>query len=168
VHRVRGLAIGLMVFGLLAATGFARPTPARAADPDPQLTATLDGTPIPLEDVAKYDCDDFSYPEIRCYSTRVLADSRALLVTVLTSIDYVTVYNLTSFAGAYMHMSQDYTTLATIGWSDRISSFKGRNSETGIFYTDWFYTGTWYAFCCNTQVSNLGAFSNTFSSMHRT
>jgi hypothetical protein len=168
VHRVRGLAVGLMVFGLLAATGLTRPSPARAGDTDPELTATLDGKPIPLEDVGKYDCDDFSYPEIRCYSTRVLADSRALVVNVLTSIDYVTVYNLTSFGGAYMNMSQDYTTLATIGWSDRISSFKGRNGETGIFYVDWFYTGTWYAFCCNTQVGNLGSFSNTFSSMHRT
>jgi hypothetical protein len=167
VDRVRGLAVGLTILGLLT-TGLARPAAALAADPDPELTATVDGKPIPLADVSKYDCDDFAYPEIRCYSTRALADARALLVTVLTSIDYVTVYNLTSFGGAYMNISQDYTTLATIGWSDRISSFKGRNSETGIFYTDWFYTGTWYAFCCNTQVSNLGAFSNTFSSVART
>ena len=167
MHLVRGLAVGLMVIGLLATT-IARPTAARAADPDPELTATLDGRPIPLEDVGKYICDDFSYPQIRCYSTRILADSRALLVTVLTSIDYVTIYDLTGFAGASMNVSQNYSALSTIGWNDRISSFRGKNSETGTFFQDWFYNGTWYAFCCNTNVSNLGVYSNTFSSIQRT
>jgi hypothetical protein len=168
VNSVRGVAIGLMVLGLVAVSAFARPAPALAADPDPTLTATLDGKPIPVADVAKYNCDDFAYPEIRCYSTRALSDSRALAVTLLTSIDYVTIFDLTGYNGVSMNVSQDYATLATIGWNDKISSFKGRNSETGLFFQDWFYTGTWYAFCCNTQVSNLGNYSNTFSSIERT
>jgi len=168
VNPVRGLAVGLIALGLLTTTAIVRPTPTAAAEPDPELTATLDGKPIPLQDVGKYTCDDFSYPQIRCYSTRVLSDSRALLVTVLTSIDYATVYDLTSFTGASMNVSQDYATLSTIGWNDRISSFKGRNTETGTFFQDWFYSGSWYAFCCNTQVPNLGAYSNTFSSIKRT
>jgi len=67
-----------------------------------------------------------------------------------------------------MNVSQDYAALSAIGWNDRISSFRGRNSETGQFWTDWFYGGTWYAFCCNTSVSNLGSFNNTFSSIQRT
>jgi hypothetical protein len=87
---------------------------------------------------------------------------------VLTSIEYVTIYDYSAFSGPYMHVSQDYATLSTVGWNDRITSFKARNSETGNFYVDWFYTGTWYAFCCNTQVANLGSFSNTFSSIFRT
>jgi hypothetical protein len=168
VPRVRGAAVGLMVTSLLTSAAFVQPALALAADPDPGLTATLDGRPIPLEDVGKYSCDDFSYPEIHCWSTRVLADSRALLVTLLTSIDYVSIYDGTSFTGASMNVSQDYATLTTIGWSDRISSFRGRNSESGTFFNDWFYTGSWYAFCCNTQVSNLGVYSNTFSSIRRT
>jgi hypothetical protein len=168
VNRARALAVALTVLGLLTATAFVLPELAAAADSDPELTATLDCWPIPLEDVGKFYCDDFSFPEIRCYSARVVADSRALLVTVLTSIDYVTVFDLTSFNGASMNVSQDYATLSTIGWNDRISSMKGRNSETGRFFTDWFYSGTWYAFCCNTQVSNLGAYSNSFSSIQRT
>jgi hypothetical protein len=67
-----------------------------------------------------------------------------------------------------MNVSQDYATLSTIGWNDRISSFKARNSETGTLFADWFFTGTWWAFCCNTQVANLGSYSNTFSSLQRT
>ncbi|HTK46163.1 MAG TPA: hypothetical protein VL749_12530 [Patescibacteria group bacterium] len=164
----RGLAIGLMALSSLTLAATAQPRPVLAADPEPQLSATLDGRPIPLEDVGKYNCDDFAYPEIRCWSTRVLADSRALAVTLLTSIDYVTIFDGTAFNGVLMNVSQDYAALSTIGWNDRVSSFKGRNSETGTFYADWFYSGTWYAFCCNSQIGNLGTFNNTFSSIIRT
>ncbi len=168
MNRVRGLAVGLMATGLLTVTAFAQPATTIAAGPDQELTATLDGKPIPLADVGKYNCDDFAYPEIRCWSSRAIADAQATLVTLLTSIDYVTIYDFTNFGGASMNVSQDYATLATIGWNDRISSFRGRNSETGMFWTDWFYSGTWYAFCCNTSVANLNGFNNTFSSIERT
>src|SRR6478672_11328205 len=157
-----------MVLSSLTLAATARPRPALAADPEPPLSATLDGRPIPVGDVGKYDCDDFAYPEIRCWSTRVLADSRALAITLLTSIDYVSIYDGTGFTGAQMNVSQDYSVLATIGWNDRVSSFRGRNSETGTFYTDWFYSGSFWAFCCNTQLSALGSFNNTFSSIVRT
>ena len=167
MRRVRGLAAGVMALSLLAIAGLARPASVSATDPAQELTATLDGRPIPLGDVAKYDCDDFSYPEIQCWSTRVLAESRATLVTLLTSIEYVTVYDYSAFSGPFMNVSQDYSALALFGWNDRISSFKARNGETGTFFNDWFYGGAWYTFCCNTQVSNLGVYSNTFSSIRR-
>src|SRR5207244_6651790 len=128
-NRVRGLTVGLMVTGLLTIATVVQPMPVAATDPDQELTATLDGKPIPLEDVSKYSCDDFSYPEIRCSSTRVLQDARATLVTLLTSIDYVTIYDFTNFGGASMNVSQDYATLATIGWTDKISYFRARNDE---------------------------------------
>ena len=140
----------------------------RAADSDPELTATLDGRPIPLQDVGRYYCDDFAYPQIRCSSTRVLADAREALVTLLTSIDYVTIFDQPNYGGAYMNVSQDYSVLSLIGWNDRIGSFKARNSETGSFYVDWFYSGTVWAFCCNTQTASLGSYNNTFSSIRRT
>jgi hypothetical protein len=168
VNRVRRLAVGLMATGLLTVTAFAQPALTVAADPDQELTATLDGKPIPLEDVGKYNCDDFAYPEIQCWSSKVIADSRATVVTLLTSIDYVTIYDYTNYAGASMNVSQDYSALVTIGWNDKISSFRARNSETGTFWTDWFYTGTSFSFCCNTAVANLNAFNNTFSSIIRT
>ncbi len=160
--------IGLMVLGSLTIAGLAHPRATQAAASEPELSATLDGKPIPLEDVGKYYCDDFSYPEIRCSTSRLLPDSRALLVTLLTAVDYVTIYDGIGYSGAYMHVSQDYSVLSLIGWNDRISSFKGRNSETGAFYVDWFYSGTTWAFCCNQQTSSLGAYNNTFSSILRT
>src|SRR5436189_6437287 len=97
----------------------ARPSPALATNPEPQLSATLDGRPMPVEDVGKHYCDDFAYPEIRCWSTRLQEDSRALAMTLLTSTDYVTIFDGTSFNGALMNVSQDYSVLATIGWNDR-------------------------------------------------
>ena len=167
MHSVRTLAVGLAFIASLAVAGLVATPAALAADPEPQLTATLDGRPIPLEDVGKHYCDDFSYPEITCWSTRLLADSRATLVTLLTAVDYVTIWDGANFGGSFMNVSQDYSALALIGWNDRISSFKGRNSETGAFYTDWFYSGTIWAFCCNTQASSLGSYNNTFSSIRR-
>lgn len=168
MRRVRGLAVGLMVLSSLTIAGIGNPGTTRAADADPELTATLDGKPIPLEDVGKYYCDDFSYPEIQCSSTKVIPDARATLVTLLTAVDYVTIYDGNAYSGAFMNVSQDYSALSLIGWNDRISSFKGRNSETGSFYVDWFYGGTPWAFCCNTQTSSLGSYNNTFSSIQRT
>jgi hypothetical protein len=139
-----------------------------AADSEPVLSAYLDGKPIALADVSEYYCDDFSYPVIECSASALVTSSRALVVSLLTSVDYVTVFENTSYGGAFMNISQDYTVLGLIGWNDRISSFKARNGETGTFYVDWFYNGSEWSFCCNTQQSTLGAYDNTFSSMHRT
>lgn len=166
--RMRGLAVGLMVLSSLTIAGIGNPGGTRAAEADPALSATLDGKPIPLEDVGKYYCDDFSYPEIKCSSTKIIPDARATLVSLLTAIDYVTIYDGAAYTGASMNVSQDYSALTLIGWNDRISSFKGRNSESGLFYVDWFYSGTQWAFCCNTQTPNLGSFNNAISSIKRT
>src|SRR5262245_7448960 len=166
MRRVHGLAAGLMVLSSLTTGGLA--PVALAAEPEPQLTATLDGKPIPVEDVGKYFCDDFSYPEITCSSSRPLALGRATLVGLLSGVEYVTIYDLPTFAGSFMNVSEDYPALSFIGWNDRISSYKARNSESGAFWTDWFYGGTRWTFCCNQQVSNLGGYSNAFSSIQRT
>ncbi len=168
--RFRVAAVAL----LLVAGSLAAPTAISAADPEadpeasPTLTAYLDGKPIPLADVSKYYCDDFSYPVIQCSRLALAVELRSTLVLLLTSVNYVTIWDYVNFGGPYMHVSQDYAVLATIGWNDRISSFKGRNSETGRFWTDWFNGGTSSSFCCNTTVSSLGSFDNAFSSIERT
>ena len=166
--HMRGLAVGLMVLSSLTIAGMGNPGAARAADPNPELTATLDGRPIPLRDVGKYFCDDFAYPEIRCSSTRLLAEARAAGLALATAVDYVTIYDQPNFGGAYMNVSQNYSVLALIGWNDRISSFKARNNETGTFYVDWFYSGGPWSFCCSGQAAGLGGADNTFSSVIRT
>jgi hypothetical protein len=54
VRVSRGLVIGLMAISSLTIAAGAHPRIARAADPEPQLSATLDGRPIPVQDVGKY------------------------------------------------------------------------------------------------------------------
>jgi hypothetical protein len=132
------------------------------------LRAYLDGRPIPLAEVSRHYCDDFSYPVIRCSRLALNTELRATSVLLLTSTEYVTVWDGASFSGAYMNVSQDYNQLITLGWNDRISSFKVRNSLTGAFTTDWYYTGTTWSFCCNTWQPLLNAYDNTFSSIRRT
>lgn len=131
------------------------------------LRADLDGKPINLVEVGDHFCDDFSYPQIHCFSRAADLVARAAAIEAVTAVDYVTIFDFTNYAGSFMNVSEDYSVLATLGWNDRISSFKGRNSQTGHFHTDWFYGGAAYGFCCNQNVSSLGGYDNTFSSVHR-
>ena len=81
----------------------------------------------------------------------------------------MTVCDGANFGGSFMNVSQDYSVLALIGWNDRISSFKARNSETGTFYTDWFYGGTvWALLLQHAGWRAWARFNNTFSSIIRT
>jgi hypothetical protein len=156
-------------------TVLAAPAPASGADLDVadggsplnKVEAYLDGKPIKLADVADWYCEDFAFPIIDCFSDPRSLETRANSFLAAATGDYVLIYDYTSFAGSYMYVSQDYSVLALIGWSDRISSMKSINSGSGHFYVDWFYGGNAYYFCCNTQYASLGAYDNTFSSVHR-
>jgi hypothetical protein len=147
-------------------------TPAMAAPPE--VTATLDGRAIPVSQIAEHDCDDLEFPLIRCFKNAADRDASvtrrlgALHVSVATAVAYVNVYDLANYGGSSLVISQNYDSLAVIGWNDKVSSFKGRNSETGRFYVDWFHGGSSWAFCCNQQTANLGSYDNTFSSVYRT
>ena len=137
-------------------------------DASQTLKAYLDGRPIPLTDVSSYFCDDFSYPVIQCSVSPLAATARATVASLFTSVDYVTIYEQATYGGVYMNVSQDYAALATIGWNDRISSFRARNSDTGTFFVDWWFGGSQWSFCCNTQQSSLGGYDDSFSSLKRT
>jgi hypothetical protein len=168
VVRLRALIVGVALATVVLLCGVLNPAGAVAADPRVSVTAYLDGVAIPLEDVSKFYCDDFAYPVITCSRTPLVTSVRSTLFVLLASVEYVTIYELTSYSGAWMNVSQDYTALALVGWNDRISSFRVRNSETGRFYVDWFFGGSTWSFCCNSQLPTLGAYDNTFSSIQRT
>jgi hypothetical protein len=169
-RRLRALAFGL----LIVASGWSGiiepPASMAAADADAAMgpTAYLDGKPISLASVSKYYCDDFDYPVIRCSTSQLVAGTRASLTLLLTGVDYVTIYDFTYYSGSWMNVSQDYNVLSLIGWNDKISSFRARNSETGRFFVDWLNSGSQWGFCCNTQQPSLGGYDNTFSSIQRT
>jgi hypothetical protein len=162
------LRTGLLI--AIAVTLGSAPAPASAqveTEKPGQLTADLDGRPIEVADVGDWYCEDFSYPVIHCFSDPDELEARAVQMLATTAIVYVTVYDQPGFAGSYMHMSEDYTVLAWVGWNDRISSLKGKNSQNGHFYIDWFNGGAIWGFCCNQQFTSLGSYDNTFSAVHR-
>jgi hypothetical protein len=165
VRRTRALLFGVLL-SLLPTTS--------ATAAQPEVAATLDGQPIPATSIAMHHCHDLEFPIIRCFrkaADRDLAASAEVGIAGIesvTAIAFVTMYDGSGFSGSSFLVSQNYDVLATIGWNDRVSSFKGRNSETGRFYVDWFAGGGSWAFCCNQQTASLGNFDNTFSSVYRT
>jgi hypothetical protein len=147
---------------MLAGTG---PAYGRVAEKPPNLTADLDGKRIALAEVGNWYCNDFDYPVIHCFSDPKAELQSSAVALAAPAGTYVTVYEFTTYQGAYMHMSQNYSILGLIGWSDRISSFEVINGMSGAFWTDWLYSGTRYNFCCNQSVGSLGGYNDTFSSV---
>lgn len=172
----------LFVFAAGLGLLFAMVTPvAGRAQKQDQVTADLDGSPIDPSRVGNWYCHDFDYPAIHCFSDparleesstqaqdamRLDALASGDFATALAGATYVTVYEYPTYQGAFMQMSENYSLLSLIGWNDRISSFKVRNSLSGAFWTDWLYSGTKYNFCCNQELSQLGSFDDTFSSVY--
>jgi Beta/Gamma crystallin len=162
-RRMRVALAAMICLGLVAAAG-----PSRAAAtgaPRAAPIAYLDGHPIQLSDVGKHHCEDFAYPVIHCFSTQAALDAATTASLSAASVNYVAVYEYTNFQGASMYFSQDYSSLVVIGWNDRISSLRSMNNMASTFYTDWFYTGQYYLVCCNQQLTGLGVYDNTFSSV---
>ena len=164
MSRTRALLFG-------AVLAIAPSTPAMAATP--RISATLDGRTMPVSEISRHYCHDLDFPTIRCFS---LSRDRDLSLAVpvgelqatAAGVVYVTVFDQALFLGSSISISQNYDTLAAIGWNDRVSSFKAKNSESGRFYVDWLRGGSSWAFCCNQSTGNLSTYDNTFSSVYRT
>ncbi len=170
--HARPWLVMVVLLGLLLGTA---PSALAGAMDDGPRSADLDGKPIPLISVGEYHCHDLDFPVIHCFRTAEARDvalgavrAPAGATAAAAAVVYVTFYEHSSYGGASIAASQDYDILATIGWNDRISSYKGRNSETGRFYVDWFGGGANDSFCCNQWVSSLGSFNDAFSSVYRT
>jgi hypothetical protein len=161
----RRVAVATVLLWVAAALS---PGWAAAAQPErvKALTADLDGKPLVLAEVGRHFCHDFDYPAIHCFSSSKALEASVSATLATTDLLFVVLYEYPLFAGSYIYISQDYSALVTIGWNDRASSFIARNNQAGHFYTDWFYGGTGYYFCCNQQIASLGSFDNTFSSVH--
>lgn len=176
-RKLAAIALGLIISltGMTAEVAAAAPTERR-------LGADLDSRPIGLADVGLWFCHDFDHPQIHCFSTGPALESAVAERLASGSVesgdfttlaafgpnDYVTIYSEPSYGGSYAHLSANYDQLWMIGWNDRISSYKGRNSQSGTFYSDWFGGGTVRTFCCNMTVAWMtSTYDNTFSSVYR-
>jgi hypothetical protein len=136
------------------------------------IVADVDGHPIKSALTSAYFCHDFDFPRIHCFrSAKSLKAAEAKTASVspyFSTNDYVTIFDGPNYSGAFMDVSQNYDALFSIGWNDRISSFKARNGASGEFWTDWFASGTGLGFCCSSNISSLPSnLDNAFSSMYR-
>lgn len=169
--RARPSMVMVVVLGLLLGT---IPSALAGAIDDDRRSADLEGKPIALRSVAQHHCHDVDAPVIRCFRTAgerdasVVASTARVEGALAAAVIYVTMYDGSAYGGASMAVSQDYDVLATIGWNDRVSSYKARHAETGTFFTDWFAGGAADAFCCNHWVPSLGSSNDLFSSLYRT
>ena len=153
--------------------------PGEATSSPPAVSATLDGRPMAVGEIANHYCQDRWFPVIECFSTaaaleaaREPSDTTAPSASVVPMTpapgDYVTIYSGLSWSGAYMYVGQDYDTLAWVGWNDRIRSYRSVNAGRGIFWTDWYHAGNSLSFCCDHTASSLSStFDQQITSVYR-
>ena len=146
---------------MVAALIWFAPMSAAAAEP----SVSLDGRPISVELAADLACHDLIKSRVVCFRTTTEMESDALeLVSqagfALASTGYVVVYENQSYGGASRTLSIDYANLATIGWNDRISSFKSFGA-TGYFREHANPPGgLTFTFASTSQVSYVGSTYN--------
>lgn len=160
LHRITTLSLAAVL--LVSAAGAAQAKP-------PASRATLDGEPIASSTVARWQCHDLAVPHIHCFRSivslrrdirRYLDGGRARVgapAVGILAVAYVRVYEDANYGGGSAYLSQDYTNLGTIGWNDRITSFKVLNGGSGTFREHAGPAGASYGFCCAQQVSNIGS-----------
>jgi hypothetical protein len=155
-------AIAGLILCILSA-GLAAPASAGTGE----LRATLDGGSLSLGKVGQYHCHDLDSPVITCFRTSGELEAavkgwmdRLGGAAGTDAVSYARIWEDIGREGASMYLSADYANLGTIGWNDRISSFRSVNGLSGTFYHDDQMRGTVYPFCCNEIVENVGSAHN--------
>ena len=154
---------------MIAILGLAVPVVAAG----PAVTADVDGHEIAIDAIPSYFCHDLDYPEIHCFAAAddlqaALAEGTNDRSMAPAASNYVVVFSQLSYGGSYLYISQDYDTLAVVGWNDRVRSFRALNGEAGRFWTDWFHSGALLDLCCNSNVPSLSAtFDQRITSVYR-
>jgi hypothetical protein len=167
----RVLSLSLALTMLIVATH-----PASAATQD-RVAPFLDGNPATLAEATANHCHDLHAGAFECFTSE--AERDAAVGTVLAgenaassesaaaSSGYVIVWAAASFAGASTVLSQDYSNLTSLGWNDRISSYRVYTTGTGAFYDQAYYSGLTQFYCCFAQVSYVGnQYNDIFSSFN--
>jgi hypothetical protein len=140
-----------------------------------RLAATLDGNSISLQRAGTLSCHDVDYPMLRCFSS---ANAMRLDLTARTQdrsatpqgIDvgdlYVIAYEHSTYAGNAMGLTADQPWLSSVGWNDRISSFRSFG-VTGNFRENSPASGFIYTFGPTAQVSYVGnLYNDKFSAFY--
>lgn len=139
-----------------------------------QLRAELDGRPVALADVSRYDCHGRAYPLIRCFLSAAerdldLAETGAGNQTassggtdwrLVTAGPYVRWYVDANFAGPSFAAYFSYTHLGAIGWNDRISSFTPSTPGHPRWWGDPGFAGTVWDWGPGVPVAYVGSDAN--------
>jgi len=143
------------------------------------LRADLNGRPIPVLAVSQYYCHDFNWPAIHCYSSPGSVDAavraalaqrtaRSTNIDSLSALNYIRLYDLSGYAGAYIYLSANYPDLSVIGWNDRASSYVAVNNLSSSLSVNTYYQGATLFLCCNQHAPSLSStFDNHISSAER-
>ena len=159
-RRHRGWALGVAAVVALAAASaaYATTTAANTTAADQMaLRAELDGRPIALIDVSRFHCHDRAYPVIRCFGTALerdrdegVADAATKPATdgggaeaiTAAAIPYVRWYLDANYGGPSFDAYIDYRDLGSLGWNDKISSFRTFLGAHPRWWRDIGFTGT--------------------------
>jgi hypothetical protein len=131
-----------------------------------RLSAKVGDADISLYQAGAMSCHDFDYPVLRCFASPQALERdvdqrvhiRAVSGTVVAT-GYVTFFENAGYDGARMTLSADQPWLNSIGWNDRISSFKSFGAS-GRFLENSPGSGFVYFFSSGVQVSYVGNFYN--------
>jgi hypothetical protein len=134
-----------------------------------EVTANLDGRPLPVSEINRFHCEALDYPRVHCFRSASDRDARvrsAVRANLSLATGYVIAWQDAGFLGPSITLSGDVSNLGSLGWNDRITSFKAFSGASGRFYEHANYAGVYYAFCCGVQVSNVGqTYNDKFSSL---
>lgn len=126
-----------------------------------------------------HHCHDREAPVIRCFDTAKernadilgasgLASSAGLLASDVgvLSVTYVLWYEHSAYGGASFSASGPVPNLATLGWNNRISSFKSTNGGRPMWWDGTYYSGAGWQWWTSAWVSYVGDSPNDrFSSV---
>jgi hypothetical protein len=131
-----------------------------------RLSARLGETDISLAQAGTLSCHDFDYPVLHCFATpealerdvtqRVRTNA---VPAAVAATGYVTSWEHAGYAGSQMTLSADQPWLGSIGWNDRISSFKSFGAS-GRFLENSPGSGFVYFFGSSSQISFLSNYYN--------
>jgi hypothetical protein len=167
----------LMVCGLLPALLLHCPGGVLAKGPreqPAQTRAVLSGVDIPTSEVALHHCHDLMYPVYTCFQTEAQRDADALALSAdialgplsSTGFTYALAYEAIDYGGNSLLISTSIPDLGTLGWNNRISSFKSTNGGHPKWWAGAAYSGLAWHWGISAWVPYVGSAANDqFSSV---
>ncbi len=167
------MALAACLVVLLVLPGAASAHDSSVTGPPGPVVADLAGHTIAVGEIPHWYCHDLDFPRIHCFATaaeleHALATHQSARPagTAGASID-LAIYADANWQGGTTVISQAYPDLGTIGWNDKISSFKVLNGVAGHFATDIYNSGAYDYFAPYQLTTYVGnAWNDTFSSVY--